>query len=68
MMSDLSVQAIGNVQQNRLLQSVQILVAKKGLDAIEKQGDAVIQLLEGAADIARQSGSPQVSRGIDISA
>ncbi len=68
MMSDISVQAIGNLHQSRLLQSVQILVAKKGLDAIEKQGDAVIQLLEGAADFARQSGSPQVSRGIDISA
>ena len=67
MMSDISVQAIGNLQQSRLLQSVQILVVKKSLDAVQKQGEAVIQLLEGAADIARQSGSPQVSRGIDIS-
>ena len=67
-MPDISVQAIGILQQTRLLQSVQILVAKKSLDAIEQQGEAVIQLMEVAADLARQPGNPQTTRGIDLSA
>ncbi|MCH7547873.1 MAG: YjfB family protein [Planctomycetes bacterium] len=67
-MPDISAQAIGILQQTRLLQSVQILVAKKGLDAIEQQGEAVIQLMEVAADLARQPGRSQVARGIDLSA
>ena len=68
MMPDISAQAIGILQQTRLLQSVQILVAKKGLDAIEQQGEAVIQFLEVAIELARQSGIPQATRGIDLSA
>ncbi|MCH7602846.1 MAG: YjfB family protein [Planctomycetes bacterium] len=67
MMPDISAQAIGILQQTRLLQSVQILVAKKSLDAIEQQGEAVIQLMEVAADLARQPGIPQATRGIDLS-
>lgn len=68
MMPDISAQAIGILQKTRLLQSVQILVAKKSLDAIEQQGEAVIQLMEVAADLARQPGIPQATRGIDLSA
>ena len=74
MMSEISAQDIGILQQARLLQSAQILVAKKGLDAIEQQGEAVIQLMKTATELARQSGdppdspAPPVVRGIDLSA
>ena len=78
MMSEISPKSISNLQQARLLQSAQILVAKKGLDAIKQQGEAVIQLMETATELARQSGSPPTSppvspvppviRGIDLSA
>lgn len=71
MMSEISPQSISNLQQARLLQSAQILVAKKGLDAIKQQGEAVIQLMETATELARQSGNPPtppIVRGIELSA
>ena len=50
------------------MNQVQILTAKKSLEVAEKQGEAVIQLLEVAVDLARDQGETSPKRGIDLKA
>ena len=65
-MSELSIQSVSNFQQATLMDQIQIRVVKKGLEAVEQQGEAAIMLLEQAAEFARSQGQP--TRGIDLTA
>lgn len=65
-MSELSIHSASNFQQVPIMDQIQIRVAKKSLEATEKQGEAVIKLLEQAAEIAKSQGHP--TRGIDLTA
>lgn len=49
-------QAATQMSQAQLGYNVGIAVAKKGLDAYEAQGEAVVQLLEAAAQMSKAIG------------
>ena len=54
-----SVQAATQIKQAQLGFQIDMAVAKKGLDASKAQGEAVVQLLEAAAQISKAPGLGQ---------
>ena len=51
--------AIGSVvqaKQDQVYSQINVAVMRKGLDAVKLQGEASVQLIQAAADIAQQLG------------
>lgn len=55
-MTDPAVASVVLAQQAAVSNQISIAVASKQLDAISQQGEAVVQLIDAAANLSREAG------------
>ncbi|GIW99386.1 MAG: hypothetical protein KatS3mg111_2719 [Pirellulaceae bacterium] len=64
--TNLTPKSASQFQQQQIQQRASVLVAKKSLDAQRAQGDAAIELLQQAEQLAQQAAAQISSGRVDV--